>query len=281
MKIITLGNGFISSHLNYQNIDARICQVYPHSTLENIINLHKPDTIINCIGKTGRPNIDWCELNKQETYFANTILAAHLADICEKRSIHLIHIGSGCLYYSKSPYAFYDSEEEKFTEPGWKESDYANPLSYYSKSKYATDLLLGDMKNVSILRIRMPISDKNVSRNLINKLASYEKVIDVKNSVTFMSDFVRCIEWFVQNKNVGIYNICNPESISPAEIMDAYSKFVPNHKFTRISSEELAELTLAPRSNCILDTAKLNNAGFKMTSTKEALDMTLNNYFNL
>lgn len=265
MKIISLGKGFISEHLPYDLVQARIPSVYPHFTLENIINIHKPDVIINCIGKTGRPNIDWCENNKSETYFSNVILPAHLADICEKKSIYLIHLSSGCIFFDTG---LIPQSEESI----------ANPRSYYSKTKYAADLILGDMKNVACLRIRMPISDRNHSRNLLNKLISYENVLDEQNSVTFMSDLVRTIDWFTQNKNSGIYNCVNPGSISPFDIMTEYSKLMPNHKFNRISSQQLTGLTLAPRSNCILDTTKLNNAGLHLTPVNQILGSTLFNY---
>ena len=121
MKIYTLGNGFVSEHLPYSKITNRLDCSSKH--IENMIDIHKPDVIINCIGKTGRPNIDQCEFQQSETAIANTVLPILLADTCEKHSIHLIQIGSGCIYFGESP------------NITWKEENFANPKSFYSKTK--------------------------------------------------------------------------------------------------------------------------------------------------
>jgi dTDP-4-dehydrorhamnose reductase len=39
--------------------------------LEDVLDTHKPTVVINCAGKTGRPNIDWCESHKIETLRSN------------------------------------------------------------------------------------------------------------------------------------------------------------------------------------------------------------------
>src|SRR5690606_7789662 len=100
-----------------------------------------------------------------------------IAEVCREVGAHLIQISSGCIYYGTAP-----------DHHSWKEHDFANPESYYSKTKYACDLLIGDLPHVTNLRIRMPISDRNNQRNFINKIMCYDKVIDEPNSVTFMSD---------------------------------------------------------------------------------------------
>lgn len=279
MKIISIGAGFVSEHLPYEKISKRIYSLYDvHSMLEEC----KPDVIINCIGKTGRPNVDWCESHKEETAFANTALPIMLADACKSFGVHLIQIGSGCIYFGPSPNAkrVFDVEDEEYMdwEPGWKEDDFANPKSFYSKSKYACDLMLGGMSHVTTLRIRMPISTRNTERNLINKLRGYKQVIDIPNSVTFMDDLTRCIDWVVKERNGGVFHVTNPQPLTAARIMKEYQKYVPDHKFEIITEAQLDKLTTAKRSNCILNTEKLNKAGFKMTDTEEALTRCMAEY---
>lgn len=57
---------------------------------------HRPTRVINCAGKTGRPNVDWCEDNRAATVRSNVIGTLLLADICESRDIHCTVLATGC-----------------------------------------------------------------------------------------------------------------------------------------------------------------------------------------
>lgn len=282
MNILTLGNGFAAEHLPYSKILDRM--VVSESFIDKMLDTYKPDTLVNCIGKTGSPNVDWCENNKELTTSINTTFPILLAHACQKRNIHLIHIGSGCIYYGKSPTIRYYTDINNKpiqVDHGWKETDFANPAGFYSKSKYATDLSIGDLPNVSILRIRMPISSKNHPRNLLNKLKGYSQIIDIPNSMTFMDDFTRCVDWVAKNNKTGIFNVVNPQPLTAAEIMREYKKYVPNHEFKIIGEKELDNLTIAKRSNCILDGMKLSNAGFSMRLSRDSLRECMKEYCNI
>lgn len=291
MKIFTVGAGFVADHLQYQRIVERFDT--SSKQIDHLLGVYQPDVLINCIGKTGRPNVDWCEANKEVTASTNTALPILIAEACAKRNIHLIQIGSGCIYFGESPNFHYlqgdgtpwpDRTQGTFVVPGikvddgWKEDDFANPKSFYSKTKYACDLMLGSMKNVTTLRIRMPISTKNNQRNLINKLRGYKQVIDIPNSVTFMDDLVRCIEWAAKGTRTGVYHVTNPQPVTAAQVMREYQKYNSSHTFEIINEQQLDGLTLAKRSNCILNSDKLTNAGFTMTPSKEALEKCMAEY---
>jgi dTDP-4-dehydrorhamnose reductase len=56
----------------------------------------RPDCVINCAGKTGRPNIDWCEDHKRETIESNVIGTLTLAGECVRRNIHMTVLATGC-----------------------------------------------------------------------------------------------------------------------------------------------------------------------------------------
>jgi 3,5-epimerase/4-reductase len=277
MKICVIGNGFIADHLNYH----KFTDYFPvdSSYISNFLDQNKPDVLINCIGKTGRPNIDWCESNKEITTSINVALPILLAEQCAKRSIHMIHIGSGCIFFGQSPNINQSILDPKIIyDNGWKETDFANPKSFYSKTKYSCDLAIGDLGNVTILRIRMPISTKNNQRNLINKLRGYQNVINVPNSVTFVEDLVRCIRYVADNRITGVFHVTNPEPLTAADVMKEYKRYVTNHKFNIISEAELDNLTLAKRSNCILDSSKLNTVGFFLRPAQEALEECMTKY---
>ncbi len=279
MKICVLGNGFIAEHLPY---DKPKVYLEPNSKkIEYFLDSYKPDIIVSCIGKTGRPNIDWCEKNQESTLESNVTVPSLLAQECYKKSIHLLQINSGCIFYGNSPHVNKSAlSQEVVHDYGWKEGDLANPKSFYSKTKYACDVLIGELSNVTILRIRMPISEKNHPRNLINKLKNYDKIINIKNSVTFLKDLARCVDHMIYNHCTGIFHVTNPDPLTAVEIMQEYQKYIPDHKFKIISESELETLTLAARSNCILNCDKLHETGFLMMPGQQALEECMANYFN-
>jgi len=274
---MTLGGGFASDHLPYPRILDRVdCST---KQIETILDVNKPDVLVNCVGKTGVGNVDWCESNKEITATTNTAIPILLADACAKKSIHLIHIGSGCIFYGNSPHAYKTGDtSQPIVESGWEENDFANPESFYSRTKYASDLVLGRMPNCTVLRIRMTISDRNHDRNLFNKLRKYNKLIDIPNSMTFMDDLTKVINWCAKEGQTGIFHTTNPGTLTAARVMREYQKYFPNHKFELITGEELDKLTLAKRSNCILNTDKLKKAGFQMRNAEEALVETMARY---
>jgi UDP-glucose 4,6-dehydratase len=140
--------------------------------------------------------------------------------------------------------------------------------------------MLAEMPHVTTLRIRMPVSDKDVPRNLINKLRGYKQVIDIPNSMTFMDDLTRCVEWAANNRPGGIFHVANPQPVTAVQIMQEYQKYVPEHQFEIITEGELDQMTVAKRSNCILNTDKLKSAGFKMSNSEEALAECMAGYVN-
>ena len=133
-----------------------------------------------------------------------------------------MHIGSGCIYYGASP-----------DPKGWKESDFGNPKAVYSKAKYAADLALSTLPNVGIARIRMPIDYISSPGNLIDKLASFGKVIDVENSVTIIEDMIDVFHQLLEKRAEGIFHVTNPGTLKHREIIKLYEESVliysPNH----------------------------------------------------
>lgn len=271
MKIIVLGGGFIAGHLNknYTRVSTRV----PISELDvkKVIDQSRPDVIINCIAKTGRPNVDWCESNREETILANLTLPSIIAQECNRRGIHYLHIGSGCIFYGKSP-----------SPNGWNEKDFANPESFYSKTKYACDLAIQDLENVCILRIRMPVSKNFESRNYLTKIFNYTSILDSANSMTFMEDLTRGVDWAIDKKKYGVYHLTNPEPISAVDFIRQYQEHpvVPKSSFKIINEAELSALTIAPRSNCIIDNSKIMNEGFYIRPSSEQVKEYISAYIS-
>lgn len=276
MKVIVVGAGFIASHLKYEVINNRL--IADDFDIRMMLKNYNPDVVINCIGYCGIQNIDDCEINKEKTLESNLIIPTILATECNKQNIKMIHIGSGCIFYGESPNIKVSLSGPK--DMGWKENH--NPklqnASFYSKIKYACDLAIGNLPNVCVLRIRMPISHKNSPRNLINKLLKYENILEAENSVTFIKDLANVIDWVIENNKTGIYHVTNPTPITHIQLLEEYRKYHPEHIYNKINEEQLQNFISAPRSNCFLNTDKLISEGFIMTPTIQGLEECMARY---
>merc|ERR1719320_1998169 len=103
----------------------------------------KPTNVFNCAGVTGRPNVDWCEDNKEKTVKANVIGCLSLADCCHERSIHVTNLATGCIFHydEKRPMHKWDAKSQQWVDGGkFTEESAPNFIgSWYSKTKGYVD----------------------------------------------------------------------------------------------------------------------------------------------
>jgi dTDP-4-dehydrorhamnose reductase len=237
--------------------------------IATILDVEKPDIVINAAGKTGRPNVDWCEEHKEETIHSNVLGPLVLREECATRAIYWVHMSSGCVYEGDKGGA------------GFSEDDAPNfSGSFYSRSKAWSDQILSEVTDakggILILRIRMPFDGSRADRNLIMKLAKYPRVLDAENSLTYLPDFLSAAKVLIAKRAKGVFNIVNPGVVSPFVIMQRYRAIVDSaHTFERLSIAQLSEVARAGRSNCVLDTTKLKNAGVTLRPIAEAVDDAL------
>ena len=109
-----------------------------------------------------------------------------------------------------------------------------------------------------MLRPRMPISDRLDSRSLVTKLLSYERVVNIPNSMTVLHDLLPIALDLAWKRTSGAFNLTNPGAISHNELLQLYKDIVdPSITWENFSQEEHDKVVLAPRSNNLLSTAKL------------------------
>lgn len=262
-------------------LGTRLAELIPNSFVSKIriddraavtaeIERCKPRAVINAAGKTGRPNVDWCEINQVETYTANTIGALILADVCQQKGVYLAQLASGCIFYGDAP------------DPrGWKEEDATNPEAFYSRTKYAADLILSRLPKTSVIRFRLPIDFIAAPKNLITKLSGYKQVIDVENSVTVLEDLARVIQGLIEKEGTGIFHATNPGALRYRDMLTLYRNLVdPTHTCEWIGDKELASrgLTAKNRSTCILQSTRLAELGIFMRPIDQAIRETMERY---
>jgi len=104
----------------------------------------------------------------------------------------------------------------------------------------------------------MPVSDDLHPRNFVTKISKYDHVVDIPNSNTILHDLLPAAVVMASHKDTGIYNFTNPGAISHNEVLALFRDIVrPGFTWKNFSLEEQSKVIKAGRSNCLLDTRKL------------------------
>jgi dTDP-4-dehydrorhamnose reductase len=264
---------------------------------------HRPEFVVNCAGYTGKPNVDACEDHKAETLAGNTLLPQTLAQACSAAGIPWGHVSSGCIFAgAKVERAGGVQVEKNLTTPalrellvrqrgafqGFSEQDVPNfsfrdgPTSFYSGTKALAEETIAGVGQSYVWRLRIPFDHRDNARNYLSKVQRYSKVYDNVNSVSHLGDFAKaCLDLWEVRAPFGIYNVTNPGFVTTRDVIQQIEKILkPARKFEFWASDEEFYRVAAktPRSNCIMDSTKLLNAGVKMRTVEVALEDSLRSW---
>lgn len=235
MKILVLGKGFMGEPLA-KYLKADISTKRLHEITEK--DLDPYEVVINTASKT---DIDWCEKNRQETFDTNVIQPVRIASLLTH--MKYVFISSGCIFKSVDGGINY-------------EDSIPNPQCFYTYTKLMTEQLLVEVRpDTLIIRPRLLISEKSHPRNTINKLLTYNKIIDCQESATVLEDLIPKIQKMIEKQAVGAFNIFNEGTISPSEIMEIFNH--PHEKITKVELDNIVK-GKARRVSTILGSHRTN-----------------------
>ena len=101
------GNGWVAGHLytllkeQGKRVTMTTVRMEDRSAVLAQLEQERPTHVLNCAGVTGRPNVDWCEENKETTIRSNVIGTLNLADCCYVKGIHCTVFATGCMSISQ------------------------------------------------------------------------------------------------------------------------------------------------------------------------------------
>lgn len=279
MILLLGGNGYVGRA--YQRLFLRY--EVPHKVLSrqdldysdperliSAIRYHSAEFVINAAGYTGKPNVDACEWDKAECTFGNTVLPGRIREACEETGVPWGHVSSGCIYNGAKP-----------DGSGFREDDAPNfsfrspPCSFYSGTKALGEEVLADAQRCYIWRLRIPFNELDSPRNYLTKLMRYDKLLDARNSLSQLDEFAAatCLLW-QRDAEFGVYNVTNPGSITAREVVALIEEagvLKKDWQFFESEAEFMQEAAFTPRSNCVLDTSKMEEFGIRLTPVQEAV----------
>lgn len=268
--------------------------------LVHFLGRAKPSFLINCAGYTGKPNVDACELHRAETLMGNTLFPQSIAQACETTGVPWGHVSSGCIYSgAKIVENGLTRIETDLTKPevaalierdpscvqGFDETEAPNfsfrqpPCSFYSASKALAEEVLAGFDRLFVWRLRIPFDEFDGARNYLSKIQRYSKVYQNVNSISHRGEFARaCLDLWERRAPFGVYNMTNPGWTTTRRVVERAKEILGlrrDFEFWADDGEFYRIAAKTPRSNCVLDVAKLTATGVKMRPVEEALDDAL------
>ena len=287
--IILLGGGgyvgqayqrlFTRGGLPFRNVARRELDYGDTTALTALLRDTGATFLLNAAGYTGKPNVDACEAHKAACLDGNAVLPGRILAACEAAGVPWGHVSSGCIYAGERPGG-----------GGWREDDApnfsfrTNHCSFYSGTKALGEEVLAGADNLYVWRLRIPFSEVDSPRNYLSKMMRYARLLDASNSLSQLDEF--CAATFAcWQKRVpfGTYNVTNPGQVTTREVVDlilqsGVAGAGKEFSFFDDEGEFMAKAAKTPRSNCVLDTTKLEATGIGMTEVHAALAQSLQNW---
>jgi dTDP-4-dehydrorhamnose reductase len=237
----------------------------------------RPRLVILAAGYTGRPNVDACETHRAECLAANTLLPATVRSACEDAGVAWGYVASGCIYAGC-----------RDDGSGFREHDPPNfsfrqgPCSFYSGTKALAEELLVGAERCYLWRLRMPFEQVDSPRNYLSKLLRYERLLDVRNSLSHLDEYVTaCLDCWRGELPYGTYNLTNPGAVTTRDVVALMRQAgLTTKSFQYFASEEefLRTAARTPRSSCLLDSTKALRAGLRLRPVQESLEWALRHW---
>lgn len=246
-------------------------------TLERDLRAHRPEFLINVAGFTGKPNVDACEIHRQECLAANAVLPGIIAGACAATGTPWAHLSSGCIYTGTR------TDGTGFTEEDVPNFTFRNNnCSFYSGCKALGEEVLAGQPQCYVWRVRIPFSQKDHPRNYLTKLMTYPKLLQARNSLSCLEEFIPAsFECWIQRLPFGIYHLTNPGSILTQEVVDLiqfHGLSKKRFEYFESESEFMRVAAVTPRSNCVLDSSKIQQSGIRLSEVHEAVDQALRSW---
>jgi len=160
----------------------------------------KPDYLFHLGAYT---DLEYCELNQDDTYLTNTLSVENAVFISNKLDIPLLYISTAGIF---------DGTQDTFDD--W---DRPNPMGHYARSKYAGELFVEkNARRYLICRAGWmmgggPKKDKKFIQKIMQQMKDGKKelfVVDDKlGTPTYTHDFAKNVKSLLQNEFWGIYNM--------------------------------------------------------------------------
>jgi len=206
----------------------------------------KPDYLFHLGAYT---DLEFCELNADETYNTNTLAVENAVYIANELHIPLLYISTAGIF---------DGKRESYDD--W---DQPNPLGVYARAKYMGErFVVENAKRYLVCRAGWmmgagPQKDKKFIQKLMKQLKEGKKelfVVDDKDGTpTFTQDFAKNVKELIKKEYWGLYNMVCGGQTSRYEVAQELLKILKLTdivKLTPVRSDYFKDTYFAERPPC-------------------------------
>ena len=283
MIVLLGGSGYVGQayqrlltrkNIPFRNLARRELDYTQPARLLALLRDLRPEFVLNAAGYTGKPNVDACELHRADCLDGNAILPGRIAEACTAAGVPWGHVSSGCIYTGARP-----------DGAGFREDDVpnfsfrTNNCSFYSGTKALGEEVLAGTPSLYTWRLRIPFSEVDSPRNYLTKLLRYDTLLEAANSISQLDEFVAgTFACWEKRVPFGTYNVTNPGHVTTHEVVELIRKSgicTKDFKFFASEDDFMHKAAKTPRSNCVMDSAKLASVGIHLTEVHEAVAAAL------
>jgi len=247
MKIAVIGNGFLAHAFRLAGhtiiSDLRLCPVDDpeHMCLQveerfDELDIADADAVVNCVG---RADTRWNEdpVNAEEAMFVNGEIPRILSYACRTKNKRFVHISTGCLY-----------DDESRLVP---EDSFLAAHCFYVVTKWIAEQQLDPTRDL-IIRPRLLFADYPNKFNQVQKLQTFDKLLNVENSYTSNHVIVEAVEALLNANQRGPFNVACEKSLTAGELGQLTGPLRP-----ALTSKELRDGQKIHLVNNVMDLSKL------------------------
>jgi dTDP-4-dehydrorhamnose reductase len=241
------------------------------------VSSFSPDYLIHLGAYT---DLEYCELNVDDTYITNTLSVENACYLANELSIPLVYISTAGIF---------DGSKEIYDD--W---DTPNPICHYARSKYAGELFVKEnVREHLVIRAGWmmgggPTKDKKFVNKIIKQIKDGKKELNIVNdklgTPTYTHDFARNVKLLIEKKVWGLYNLVCQGVTGRMEVAQEILKIKGLDKKIKINEvtseyfekEYFVKRPASERLRC--KKLELRNL-YRMRHWKEALREYINDYF--
>lgn len=251
---------FLDYGTKYEQLD-----ITNKDEVKRVINLHRPDIIINCAAYT---NVDGCESDRELCWKLNVDGVKNLIIAARKEDCRIIHVSTDYVFDGKNgPYT---------------EDDTPDPISFYGRSKLAAEnaLTTSEVRHAIVRTMVLFGIGVNIKPNfalwMIDKLRAGEKINIVDDQVgnaTMIDDLAWGILKLAEKNLTGIFNIAGSDILSRYDFALKICEVFGFNKdlVHRIKTKDLNQPAPRPLNSGLVTLKAETQLGIKLMDSLESI----------
>jgi dTDP-4-dehydrorhamnose reductase len=237
------------------------------SDVKSLVSSFQPTVILNAAAAT---NVDWCETHREEAWKVNVTGVENLIEAARKVGAKLIHVSTDYIFDGKhAPY---------------REDDRPEPLSYYGKTKLASEnaLKASEIPYAIVRTIVVYGYGIGVKLNfplwVLDHLKARKTIRCVDDQVsnpTFVGDVALSMISIMEREHEGVYHVCGSETVSRYDfaLRVAETFGLDPSLIQRVKSADLQQPAKRPPYTVFVTEKAQRELGITPLSVREGLNL--------